>query len=208
MVRFKLNPITQKFNVVNDSIDLGATFTGPYAGGAVYTIGQGVSSDGKLYICLAGTTGNPPPNPLYWDELELQGPAGPQGATGPTGPASDSALSFMAGESLVSHRMVTLNASSQVIHADHTEIDHAGKIIGLTLGSAVADAEITVCSFGLVTEASWSWDITKPNIFLSTTGQITQTPPTSGFACVIGYAVSATQLFVRIQPSTILINPS
>ena len=206
MPSYSFNPITREFNLVNDAIDLGSTFQGPYVDTTTYSIGQGVSNAGKLYICLAETTAHPPPNSLYWDELELQGPPGPQGDSGPAGPSPSSA-EFIAAIPLDGHRMVTMNGSSQLIYADHTELSHAGRIMGLTMESSAAAASITISSSGLVTNPGWSWDLAKPAIFLATAGQISQTPPSSGFACVIGYAVSATQLFVRIQQPTILINP-
>ncbi len=77
----KYNPFTRQFNLVNDSVDLGSAFQGPYDSGTDYTIGQAVSKDGKLYVCLAASTGNDPPNPIFWDELEIQGPSGQAGAT-------------------------------------------------------------------------------------------------------------------------------
>ena len=205
MAHFKFNPITRQFNVVKDSVDLGNAFQGFYDNGTAYTVGQAVFSAGKIYVCSANTAGNPPPDALYWVELELQGPAGPQGETGPIGPANDTGVVFIAGETLGGHRMVSLDADSKAVYADNTDPTHAGRVIGLTLGSAVVGTEVTVRSFGLVTEPSWSWDVTKPRLFLATTGQITQTPPTSGFVCVIGYVVSAAQLFITIQPSINLI---
>ncbi len=75
------NPITRQFNLIKDAVDLGSAFQGPYDGGTGYTIGQAVSKDGKLYICLADSTGNDPPNPTFWGELQIQGPAGQAGAT-------------------------------------------------------------------------------------------------------------------------------
>ena len=87
MTKFKFNPLTRKFNLVNDSIDLGSNFQGPYGSGTAYTVGQSVSKDGKLYVCLTDSTGNDPPNVTYWDELELQGPMGPGGSDGIDGVA-------------------------------------------------------------------------------------------------------------------------
>lgn len=106
---------------------------------------------------------------------------------------------FIAGQTLERQRIVTLDSNTQLIHADHTNLTHAGRVIGLTLESATLGESIEVHSFGLVSEPSWNWDITQPSVFLSNAGQITQTPPTSGFINVIGHVASATQLFINIQ---------
>lgn len=109
-------------------------------------------------------------------------------------------LSLIAGAVVGGQRIVTLNNQGEVIHADHTVANHAGRICGLTSHSAVAGAEVTVYSFGLVEDPTWQWDTGKPRLFLSTNGTMTQTVPTAGFVCVVGYCVSATQLFIDIQP--------
>lgn len=120
---------------------------------------------------------------------------------------SDSSINkFVAGQALAQYRIVVLDTDARMVYADHKNVSHAGKIIGLTMADAAMDAVIVVRSFGLVENPSWNWNIIKPNVFLSTNGNITQTPPTSGFACVIGSAVSAERLLIRIQPSTTLIN--
>lgn len=107
---------------------------------------------------------------------------------------------MVAGQRLFASRAVTLDGNAQVIHADHTNLDHAGGVIGLTSGGAESGKQVIVVSFGVVADPSWSWDITKPSVFLSTSGQLTQTPPISGFFCVLGYALSATQLSINIKP--------
>ena len=204
MARFRFNPVTRQLDVVKDAVDLGAAFKGPYAEEATYSVGEVASLEGKLYVCLTASRGNLPPLPMYWEALQLQGPIGPQGPPGPmgsAGPSGDADNLFVAGETLGGHRMVTLNADTQAIHADNTNTSHAGRVVGLTLGSAVAGAEVVVRHFGLIQETSWQWDRARPRVFLSTTGLITQTVPDTGFVCAIGYVVSVTQLFITIQPS-------
>lgn len=201
MARFQFNPITRQFNVVKDSVDLGTAFKGPYENGTTYHLGECVFRSGLIYVCLADTMGSDPPNPLYWEPLNLQGPVGPQGPTGAMGPAGGTGNLFVAGAVMGGHRVVTLDAHSQAIYADNSDVTHAGRVVGLTLASTLAGAGVMVQSFGPVTEPSWSWDIAKPRIFLSTNGQMTQLLPVSGFVCVIGYVVSETQIFVTIHPS-------
>ncbi|MBF0402179.1 MAG: hypothetical protein HQL90_15610 [Magnetococcales bacterium] len=98
-------------------------------------------------------------------------------------------------------RMVILNQQGKLLHADHTIPDHAGRIVGLTLTSGVAGATVIVCRFGLVVDPAWQWDAAKPRLFLSSNGTLTQTVPTTGFVCVVGHCISATQLFIDIQPA-------
>ena len=201
MARFQFNPITRQFNVVKDAVDLGTAFKGPYENGITYHLGECVFRSGIIYVCLADTMGNVPPNPLYWEPLNLQGPVGPQGDPGAMGAAGGSSNLFVAGAVMGGHRVVTLDAHSQAIYADNSDVTHADRVVGLTLASTLAGAEVTVQSFGPVTEPSWQWDRAKSRLFLSNAGQMTQLLPVSGFVCVIGYVISETQIFVTIQPS-------
>ncbi|MBF0339657.1 MAG: hypothetical protein HQL95_01675, partial [Magnetococcales bacterium] len=99
---YKLNPLTGQMNFVRDSLDLGTAFQGVFGAGTAYSLGQAVSYNGSLYVCIqAGTGHTPSSSPTYWDQLEIRGqqgiqgikgdagdtgPQGPQGATGATGP--------------------------------------------------------------------------------------------------------------------------
>ena len=41
-------------------------FIGAYSSGTQYQPGQGVTSGGTVYTCIAATLGNAPPNATYW----------------------------------------------------------------------------------------------------------------------------------------------
>ncbi len=117
---------------------------------------------------------------------------------------SPSTREFIAAEQVGDGRVVTTNSQGEVYHADNTNPAHAGRMFGLTLGSAAAGSMVKVFFAGLLEDSSWQWNPNKPQLFLSTNGVLTQTIPTTGFSCVVGYCVSATKLFVDIQPPTIL----
>jgi hypothetical protein len=114
-------------------------------------------------------------------------------------------LTLTAGATLGGQRVVTLNSQGELIHADHANANHAGRICGLTLTSALPGSLVTVRSFGLLEDPSWHWDTSRPRLFLYSNGTITQSVPASGFLCVLGFCLSETQLFIDIQPAIQLI---
>ncbi|MBF0162755.1 MAG: hypothetical protein HQL88_10765 [Magnetococcales bacterium] len=113
-------------------------------------------------------------------------------------------LLMQAGAQLGGQRVVCLDDQGRVIHADHTVAAHSGRICGITLGSAAMGETVIVCRFGLLEDSAWQWDLNKSRLFLSTNGTLTQSVPTTGFLCVVGYCLSATQLFVDVQPAITL----
>lgn len=131
------------------------------------------------------------------------GAVGPEGPQGPIGPAGGSALTVTAGMALGGHRLVVLNGAGVAIYADRTEPTHVGKVLGMTLG-AIADGDSgDVLRAGEVVEPSWNWTLDAP-VFLGTSGQLTQTPPLTGFSLIVGFPVSTTKLFVSLREPLIL----
>jgi hypothetical protein len=112
-------------------------------------------------------------------------------------------LSKVAGEALSGHRMVVLNSAGKAVYADNTTMTHVSKVLGMTVGSAVLDAAIDILRWGELEEPSWSWTLDLP-IFLSTSGLLTQTPPTTGFSQIIGFPVSATKAYISLREPIIL----
>lgn len=110
-------------------------------------------------------------------------------------PSSD--LTLTAGASLSALRAVTLDASGNAVYASNATIADA-QVVGVTITSASSGAAVNVKTFGLITDASWSW--TKGPVYLGTNGALTQTAPTGGAIVVqVGKAMTATKLLVDIE---------
>jgi len=99
------------------------------------------------------------------------GPPGPAGAGG-----AGTALTKTAGTALSGHRAVVLDVSGEAIYADNTVLAHRDKVLGLTSGAASAGADVTIVSYGEITEPSWTWTLDEP-VFLGANGLLTQTAP-------------------------------
>lgn len=120
------------------------------------------------------------------------------GVPGPPGPAGNGQITGIAGEALGGHRMVTTDASGNIIYASNTAAAHAGRVVGMTTGAAAQGGTVTIQPIGSITENSWAWAPTSV-LFLSANGQITATPPPTGFVQIIGYAQSATTIYIQLH---------
>lgn len=112
-------------------------------------------------------------------------------------------IESIAGVDLSGHRMVVLNADNKAIYADNTEPSHTNKVLGMTIGSALTDTAVFVLNRGKLEEPSWNWTLDLP-IFLSTSGNLTQTPPTTGFSLKVGFPITATSAYISIGIPLIL----
>jgi hypothetical protein len=126
------------------------------------------------------------------------GEAGPQGAPG----LAISTITKLAATPLGGHRVVVLNDSEQAIYADNTDLTHADKVLGVTMGAVDAAASVVVQTYGEMVEPSFS--LTPGGaVYVSTNGLFTQTSPASGFTRAIGFALAATKLFIDLSVPTI-----
>jgi len=135
--------------------------------------------------------------------IVAEGSQGPQGIQGPTGPTGGTALQYPAGEALGGHRMVVLNDAGAAVYADHTNLTHANKVLGMTTGAASMGAIATIQTGGEHTEPSWSWTLNQP-IYLNTTGLLTQVTPTTGFSLILGFPITTTSAFFAMREPIIL----
>ena len=140
------------------------------------------------------TTIDPAPVVIESIMIGPQGIPGPRGATG----ASTNSVVYTAGQILSGHHMVVLDSNGKAIYADRTIPEHANKVIGMTTGAAMQDADADIQMIGELIEPSWSWILDTP-IWLSVNGLLTQVVPTSGFSLIIGFPVSTTKLFIDIH---------
>jgi hypothetical protein len=113
------------------------------------------------------------------------GPAGPKGDPGDK-------ESVTAAEPLGGHRAVTADG----LHATPQTLD---RLVGITLGAGQLGAAVQYVSRGLMAEASWAWQAGAP-VFVGLAGVLTQTPPASGPARRVAWALSATEINVDLHP--------
>lgn len=136
----------------------------------------------------------------------VQGPAGatgPQGSQGPAGPSGGSAMSMISSTALGGHRMVYLNGDDPM-YADCTVVDHAGRVLGMTLGANNAGETASIVRGGDITEPSWSWNVSLP-VYLGTNGVPTQTlPSNAAFSLIVGIPKTPTTLFVALREPIVL----
>jgi hypothetical protein len=129
---------------------------------------------------------------------------GPQGIPGPVGSVGATILIYSAGINLSGHRMVVLDDDTMVLYADNTIPAHANKVLGMTVGAAMAGADVTIQSGGELVEPSWNWAMGIP-VWLSANGLLTQVVPVSGFSLIIGFPITATKVFIDIKVPIFLI---
>lgn len=127
-------------------------------------------------------------------EIGKQGPPGPRGLKGASGA---SIVSLIAGENLGGNRVVI----NQSTYADNTNLDHIGKVIGITTGAANAGDYVSVQTGN---ELEGFFGLSLGPVYLSTNGTITQTPPTVGFIQQLGTATSSTSMIINISTPILL----
>lgn len=130
--------------------------------------------------------------------IEVRSP----GIQGPPGPASEQ-ITRTAASNVGGHRIVVSDASGQVSHASNTNAAHLQKVLGISLNAASAGDPVSVLRAGAATMVGWNWNVSLP-LYLAEDGLITQTPPSSGFSLIVGFAETPTSVIVRFREPIIL----
>lgn len=136
-----------------------------------------------------------------------RGPDGAAGAAGPAGPpgppgASDSRITRTAAEALSGHRVVTADVDGRLIYASNDDSAHLAAPLWVTTGAALAGDPAEAQMFGPLDELTWNW--TPGPVYLGQNGVLTQTVPAAPaalFLAQVGFATSATSVFVDRFPS-------
>ncbi len=131
--------------------------------------------------------------------------AGVRGQKGDAGSGSQEL--FTTGAAVGGQRAVVTQSDGTIVHADASDITHANKIIGISVTAGSPASLISVLKSGKLTEGSFSFTPDLP-IFVDTSGSgvLTQVTPSSPsvFSRAIGFAISATTIFINIEKPTIL----
>lgn len=113
------------------------------------------------------------------------------------GGSAASTLTAVAGEALSGNRAVYIADDGKAYHADKNSATSI-RTAGLTTGAVSLGATATIQVEGPYTEVTWSWT-GNGVIWLSTTGQLTQTPPTTGYLVKVGVPAGPTQMLIEPQ---------
>lgn len=108
----------------------------------------------------------------------------------------DSFLSLPAAGNVIAYRVVTTDADGLVIYGDAGTVAHQGRILGVCINSASAGGNVAIAQQGLVTNAGWNWTA-GAELYVGLNGDIT-TQQVGAFSQNLGYAISATQIFIRL----------
>ena len=136
----------------------------------------GVKLDNKLVLNLA---------PFYRGERGLPG---------------GSSIDVVASGPIGGHRAVVLT-SAGAAYATNQNPQHGMKVLGVTTNAAAAGGTLSVVRSGKMSEPSWSFDTSKP-VFLGVDGLLTQVAPAypaAAFSLIVGFPLSATELFVGLR---------
>ena len=85
---------------------------------------------------------------------------------------------------------------------DYRDAAHIDQLVGVTLTSASAGAEVTIQRSGQIDAAGLS--LTAGRVWLGQSGQLTQTPPETGFDILLGYATAEQRIYLDPQPAITL----
>jgi len=136
-------------------------------------------------------------------QVGIKGDKGDKGDTGENGESgASSSYTYTAGEILGGHRAIVID-NNLAYYTDCTNLDHINKPIGISSNASISGGNVTVVFYGEMEESSWNWDITKP-IWISINGLLTQTPPETGFSCIIAMPIITTKIFIEKQEIFIL----
>ncbi|MEJ5125865.1 hypothetical protein WH367_07375 [Comamonas sp. MYb21] len=128
--------------------------------------------------------------------LIAPGEQGPPGPPGPAGGGGDEYVTRTAGETISANR-VLYDQGGFVYPLSQDDAENIFAILGLSVSAGQTGAQISVQRSGTVTDSGWSWAYGR--VYLGANGQLTQTPPTSGFSVLIGFAATATSINLSIN---------
>ena len=106
-------------------------------------------------------------------------------------------LVLVAGVTLGGGRIVCASGGAMV-YASSDDLSTIEGVTGITLNAAAMGANVNVRPGGEVSDSGWSWT-SGQDLFLGLNGVMTHTPPTSGYVLCVGWAISATTIFVKFE---------
>lgn len=130
----------------------------------------------------------------------MVGQRGAQGRPGTDSGGGIQSIIRIAGESVSALRVVfERNAKAYIVDPQTESVFQA---LGVAITSGSIDSELTIQTQGFIDDASWSWS--EGIVWCGPNGILTQTPPVDGWDFIIGFATSATRLYIDLNEPVLL----
>jgi len=130
----------------------------------------------------------------------MVGQRGAQGRPGTDAGDDVQTVIRTAGETVSALRIVF--ESQLLAHPVNPATSSVFQALGLTLTAGSTGSALTIQTQGFVDDAGWSW--AEGHVWCGPNGTLTQTPPTSGWDFIIGFATSATRLYIDLNEPVLL----
>ena len=118
------------------------------------------------------------------------------GPTGPPGSGGGGNTYLTAGSNLGGQRVIATDTSGVAQYADNLSLYKT--VTGISKTAVSLGELVEVETFGIVSDPSWNWDVTK-DIFLGQNGLIVQDVPITGAIVNLGHVVGPTSIFLNID---------
>ena len=99
---------------------------------------------------------------------------------------------------IAAQKFIAIDSSGQFVLANQTDVSQMNKIIGITKAIANPGESVSFIGYGEAVNPLWNFVAGEP-VFLGVNGNVTQTPPVTGFIMIVGFATATTKLFVNMQ---------
>lgn len=116
--------------------------------------------------------------------------------------ASPNIISILSNTNIGGNRVVVLE-NNELIYADNNNINHANKILGLTLTSVTPNNYVNILTIGEM-NGFYNLIIGEP-IYLINNGLITQTLPNSGFIIQLGTALKQDTIYINCKMPIVIL---
>lgn len=103
----------------------------------------------------------------------------------------------LAGESIGANYVIRIAADGAARRASAGDLSHFGFVLGFAFASADIGSQVAFVRRGFVEDSRWSW--ARGPVYVGNDGEITQTPPSSGFSQVAGIAVTPTKILADFE---------
>lgn len=95
-------------------------------------------------------------------------------------------------------KIVAINDDSKIILADHLDITHLNRIVGIALSAAAIGNEILVQKFGHLTYAGWNWTLGR-SVFFDSDSDLTQDPQITKFWMIVAKPVAIDRIEIHLR---------